>query len=232
MRQQPSFHPILGGLLLTLAACLLALPAFSAETRGVKRVEIKTQAGELVGLYEQSHALVIGVSDYTNGWPKLPGVRKDVKAVAAAIESHGFNVEVVEDAKDYDALDDAFTGFIRRHGRKAENRLLFYFAGHGHTVKNYGEEMGYIIPTTSPNPNRDLNGFLDSAMDMQQIEVYAKRIRSKHALFLFDSCFSGSLFALSQSFPHHHLQQTHKQCFASPQDPNTQHIHHTPTGQA
>jgi hypothetical protein len=38
--------------------------------------------------------------------------------------------------------------------------------------------MGYIVPTVSPNPNRDLDGFLDTAMDMQQIEVYAKRIRS------------------------------------------------------
>ena len=197
-------------LLLACAALLFGLPALVAETRGVKRVEIKTSAGETVGLYEESHALVIGVSDYTNGWPKLPGVRKDVKAVTAALESHGFNVEVVVDAKDYDALDDAFTGFIRRHGRKPENRLLFYFAGHGHTVKNYGEEMGYIIPTTSPNPNRDLNGFLDSAMDMQQVEVYAKRIRSKHALFLFDSCFSGSLFALSRAVPENISYKTAK----------------------
>ena len=38
--------------------------------------------------------------------------------------------------------------------------LIFYFAGHGHTVKNYGEEMGYIIPTSSPNPNRDLVGHI------------------------------------------------------------------------
>jgi formylglycine-generating enzyme required for sulfatase activity len=119
-------------------------------------------------------------------------------------------VEVVEDAKDYDALDDAFTGFIRRHGRKPENRLLFYFAGHGHTVKNYGEEMGYIIPTSSPNPNHDLDGFLDSAMDMRQIEVYAQRIRSKHALFLFDSCFSGSLFALSRAVPENISYKTTK----------------------
>ena len=78
------------------------------KREGVKRVEIKTTAGETVGLYEESHALVIGVSDYTNGWPKLPGVRKDVKAVTAALESHGFNVEVVEDAEDYMALDQAF----------------------------------------------------------------------------------------------------------------------------
>jgi hypothetical protein len=54
-------------LLLAFAFLLVPLSAFGAETRGVKRVEIKTQAGELVGLYEQSHALVIGVSDYTEG---------------------------------------------------------------------------------------------------------------------------------------------------------------------
>ena len=197
-------------LLLAFATLLFTLPIYAAETRGLKRVEIKTAAGEAIGLYEQSHALVIGVSDYTNEWPKLPGVRKDVKAVTAALESHGFNVEVVEDAEDYMALDRAFTGFIRRHGRKPENRLPFYFAGHGHTVKNYGEEMGYIIPTTSPNPNRDLNGFLDSAMDMRQIEVYAQRIRSKHALFLFDSCFSGSLFALSRAVPENITYKTAK----------------------
>ena len=52
--------------LLTLSVCLFALPLSAAE-RGVKRVESKTSSGETVGLYEQSHALVIGVSDYTNG---------------------------------------------------------------------------------------------------------------------------------------------------------------------
>ena len=58
-------------LLLAFAFLLFTLPAFGAETRGVKRVEIKTAAGEAIGLYEQSHALVIGVSDYTAGWPDL-----------------------------------------------------------------------------------------------------------------------------------------------------------------
>ena len=40
-------------------------------------------------------------------------------------------------------------------------------------------------------------------MDMQQMEVYARRIQAKHALFLFDSCFSGSLFSLSRAIPEH-----------------------------
>ena len=57
----------------TLAIFLLAFPISAAE-RGVKRVESKMQTGKTVGLYEESHTLVIGVSDYTDGWPKLPGV--------------------------------------------------------------------------------------------------------------------------------------------------------------
>ena len=197
-------------LLLFLFSLIFYLSTSLADTRGIRKVEIKTKAGETVGLYSESHALVIGVSNYTNGWPKLPGVIGDVSAVSDALETHGFNVQVIENPADYNALDDAFTSFISKYGRKPDNRLLFYFSGHGHTVKNYGEEMGYIIPTGSPNPNRDLNGFLDTAMDMQQIEVYAKRIRSKHALFIFDSCFSGSLFALSRAIPENISYKTAK----------------------
>ena len=62
---------------------LLALPLCTAQ-RGVKRVVIKTQAGETVGLYEENHALVIGVSDYTAGWPDLESVVRDVDAVPPA----------------------------------------------------------------------------------------------------------------------------------------------------
>lgn len=61
--------------------------------------------------------------------------------------------------------------------------------------------MGYIVPKDAPNPNIDKSGFLSKAIDMQMIEVYAKRIQSKHALFIFDSCFSGSIFALSRAVP-------------------------------
>ena len=58
--------------------------AFATE-RGIKRVEIKTKSGETVGLYEESHALVIGVSDYTAGWPDLESVPDDIKAVSQAL---------------------------------------------------------------------------------------------------------------------------------------------------
>jgi hypothetical protein len=43
---------------------------------------------------------------------------------------------------------------------------------------------------------------------MQQMEVYARRIQSKHALFLFDSCFSGAFFHLSRGIPEHISDKT------------------------
>lgn len=173
---------------------------FDAE-RGQTATEITNSEGEQILLYKNSYALVIGVSNYTNGWPSLPGVKKDVEEVKAVLEAQGFNV-VIHTDPDKGGLDRAFTEFISRYGQDPENRLLVYFAGHGHTVKTtYGEELGYIVPVDAPNPYHDLAGFQSKAMEMQQIEIYAKRIQSKHALFLFDACFSGSLFALSRAVP-------------------------------
>jgi hypothetical protein len=83
------------------------------------------------------------------------------------------------------------------------NRLLFYFAGHGYTlVPQYGgAKMGFIVPQNTPNPNIDKRGFLRQSISMQNIEVFARAIQSKHALFIFDSCFAGSIFASSRGIP-------------------------------
>ena len=53
---------------------LFTLP-LSATKRGVKRVEIKTQAGELVGLYEQSHTSLNIQIDL----PSIDGIKRAVE---------------------------------------------------------------------------------------------------------------------------------------------------------
>jgi len=177
------------------------------RARGLN-VDIKDQQGKQVVLYKESHALIIGVSNYTSGWPKLPGVQRDVEAVKAALEAHGFNVIVKMDLTK-NAFEQTFNEFINEYGHDSENRLLFYFAGHGHTdTLAYGGEMGYIVPADAPLPAEDERGFSAKAMDMQMIEVYARRIQSKHALFLFDSCFSGSIFAIARAAPEHITHKT------------------------
>ncbi len=151
-------------------------------------------------LYEESYALVIGASNYIsgNGWATLPGVKNDITTIREILEMQGFKVTVVENP-DSVTLKKSYEDFINNYGLNEENRLLFYFAGHGYTLKqSYKSDMGYIVPIDAPNPDNDKKGFLQKALNMQQIEVYAKNIQSKHALFIFDSCFSGSIFALSR----------------------------------
>ena len=170
-------------------------------SRAIRPVVLPNETGQQAQLYQNSHALLIGVSDYQNGWPDLPGVRKDMALVQEALEENGFEVMTIDDP-DSEELDKIFDQFISIYGRNPENRLLIYFAGHGHSqLQTYGTTMGYLVPTDAPDPQQDLNGFLDKALDLQMIDVYSKRIQSKHALFLFDSCFSGELFALSRAVP-------------------------------
>ena len=185
---------------LLFVLCTFNTKGYAAK-RGINVVKITDAKGKEVGLYQESYALVIGVIAYRSGWPRLPGVKKDVKAVSKALNDHGFEVETAINPT-RSKLYEAFSTFINRYGQNVENRLLFYFAGHGYTRKQaYGEDMGYIVPVDAPNPDRNLNGFIAKSMDMQQIEVFAKRIQSKHAMFIFDSCFSGSIFSLSRAAP-------------------------------
>ncbi len=180
---------------------LLVLISFTSSCLMSGEIDIKDKDGNKIKLYSESHALIIAVSDYNNGWPKLPGVKKDAAAVRQVLEQHDFHVVTVEDPNDVE-LDRAFRDFINEYGMDPDSRLIFYFAGHGHTIKtSYGEEMGYIVPRNAPNPNLNYLGFLANSMAMQQIEVYAKTIQSKHALFLFDACFSGSVFAITRAAP-------------------------------
>ena len=183
-----------------LFAVLLGTPQSAlAASRGIAITE--RASGNTVALYAESHALLIGVSDYTNGWPRLRGVGEDIRAVRKALEAQGFAVEVVMDP-DRDGMDRAFRGFIERHGLKPDNRLLFYFAGHGHSMKmGYGGTMGYLVGRDAPNPNVDKTGFRRAALSMQVIETYARNIESKHALFMFDACFAGSVFDATRAIP-------------------------------
>jgi hypothetical protein len=187
--------------LLAIAIVLFSCNVSAAAREEERGIRVGGTGAEEVRIYKESYALVIGVSDYRKDWPDLPGVKQDVQAVRGALEDHGFKVVSVADPTRRQ-LEDQFNGFISAHGQDPDNRLLFYFAGHGHTLKlAYGGEMGYIVPADAPSPERDRQGFLATAMDMQMIEVYARRVQAKHAFFLFDSCFSGSIFSLSRAIP-------------------------------
>jgi formylglycine-generating enzyme required for sulfatase activity len=190
---------------------LLLITSAHTANRTLKRVVVKDNSGKEISSFSGSHALIIGVSKYTNGWPSLPGVNKDVRLVREALEKKGFHVTTLLNP-DGSALEEGFEKFIEKYGSKEDNRLLIYFAGHGHTVKPkyQGEALGYIVPANAPDPHLDLRRFRRLAMSMQRIEEYSLNIDARHVIFLFDSCFSGSLFAMSRAIPQHINYKTGK----------------------
>jgi Caspase domain/Family of unknown function (DUF5715) len=161
-----------------------------------------------VVLYKNSYALVIGVGDYTNGWNKLPGALEDVKAVKTSLENQGFQVitSINPNSKD---LEDGVKQFLNNYGYDFNNRLLIYFAGHGHTQKLAdNREFAYIIPTDAPLPDKDLIAFQRKAISMETIVFLAKQISARHVMFILDSCFSGKLFmSRSNTAPPPYIQE-------------------------
>ena len=172
--------------------CLIAAAGLFAQApRGMKTV-VRTKTGQDILSYSKSYALVVGNGAYTNGWDPLEGTLKDVEEVAAALEKHGFNVTLRTDLKKTD-FETTFEAFIR-NGRDEESRLLFYYAGHGHTeTLRTGEKLGYLIMVDSPRPTT--SGKIDGSknVDMESLVTQAKRIDALHVLYMFDSCFSGSI---------------------------------------
>ncbi len=181
-----------------LSAPVLAQPATQRTLEPVVRLQVP--GGPAQTLYDASYALVIGASNYTNGWGALPGVPGDVKAVSALLARQGFQVSELLDPT-RDQLDRALRNFVAQRGLREGNRLLVYFAGHGHTLRAGTRRLGYIVPVDAPNPNRDPAGFREKAYSMESIEVHARQIEARHALFVFDSCFSGTIFRTRSGVP-------------------------------
>ena len=163
------------------------------QTRRGMKISVHTSAGEHIELYNASYALVIGNGNYTNGWDPLPGALQDVKEVAETLKTHDFNVTLKTDLTS-DEFNEAFLTFVLEDGADENNRLLFYYAGHGYTLPLANEqERGYLVMVDALDPDTDKLGFVRGSINMETLVGESKAIRARHVLFLFDSCFSGTI---------------------------------------
>jgi hypothetical protein len=176
-----------------IAICsMISNATIAAGSRGVE-VKVRTSeatnapVADVVQLYGASHALVIGIDKYTNGWSRLSKAVEDARVVAKELERQGFQVTLKTDLK-ADALRATLREFFAIKGADPEARLFLWYAGHGHTI---GGE-GFIIPADAPPDTSP--AFLVSALPMRDFGSLVRLARSKHVLSVFDSCFSGTIF--------------------------------------
>jgi len=192
MRKRTFFH-LFFGLLLSLSFSTASFPV----TRGI---QVTPREGQRLYLYRDYYALVVGVSDYQY-WPDLPNAVKDAAEVASHLEKIGFEVRLILDPN-FENLKKALSDLVYETGNEYDRALLFYFAGHGETLELAdGNKLGFIVPSDCPLKNSDPVGFDSKAVSMKDVEVLALKVKSKHLIMLFDSCFSGSLFNMVRAAP-------------------------------
>ncbi len=200
-----SLFTLLG--LFSVAVQFISVPEVAAQ--GDMKVTIHTEDGTELPLYKDSYALVIGNGAYPakNGWKSLPGAVNDVKEVTEVLERHGFTVALKINVTTAE-FNKAFSEFIYEFGKDADNRLLFYYVGHGYTTKSVtGEDLGYLVMIDTPHPANAAEFDLYS-VDMVKFVSDSKKIHAKHVLFMFDSHFSGTILNLqNQVTPFHITEQ-------------------------
>src|SRR5882672_7357572 len=167
----------------------------AAATRRLARVPAPVgPQGRVEELYSASYALLVGVSRYDDAaaWTSLDSIPTELIDLKSALVALGFNdVQVAMNLSGAE-LRRTVEDFIGRHGYEPGARLVFVFSGHGHTLD--GGNRGYFVPRDAPDPLKNETGFRRTALSMDQVATWARDVTSKHALFAFDSCFSGTVF--------------------------------------
>jgi hypothetical protein len=161
----------------------------SAQNRGEIELVVPNGVDEL----SQGYALVIGEINYNNGWDQLKSIEKEIEIVKGLLEEHKFIVKLLID-KNSDELQKEIRTFLINYGNEENARLLVFFAGHGASLPIWGSMTGYIVPIDAPHYNNNERGFLEKAILISQFELWTKDLRCRHILFIFDSCFSGTIF--------------------------------------
>ena len=184
-----------------VSLCLITADELSSQ-RGMKTINVRTKTGKEIQLYKNSYALVIGNGNYTNDWDPLNGALTDVEEVETLLKKHGFYVTLKKNLTKA-KFDRAFAEFVFKSGEDANNRLLFYYAGHGYTRKSAtDEDLGYLVMVDAPAPETDKVGFELESVSMESLVTQTDKILARHVLFVFDSCFSGTVLNVRDRLNH------------------------------
>ncbi len=163
-------------------------------------------AAEGSTIYDDSWALVVGINDY-DAVQDLNYAVEDALAIKnMLINQFGFKRSNVRYLIDKEATQSNIKRELSNLRKKAgeNDRVIFYFAGHGETEELGIDEgdIGFLLPSDA-----DADDLYYSAIDMEELKRISKMSKAKHMLFLVDACYGGlaavNTRALSTSSPNY-----------------------------
>ena len=149
-----------------------------------------TLAIETSEIYDNSWALVVGINKYENVRPLNYAV-DDASAIKnVLINNYGFprsNVNVLlNNEATQSNIKKQLNALVR--SAKSNDRVVFYFAGHGMTETSglEGTDMGFLLPVEADKENLYL-----TAIPMDELKRISNMSKAKHMMFLVDACYGG-----------------------------------------
>ena len=194
---QRSLSSLTNARLIALYTCLAIWLWFCGVARSQttpKDHDTQSSGKKTAKLYTKSYALVIGVNEPLGDWSPLKSAQQDAQIFADHLKQRDFDVTLLlgKEANKKEILKQLQTQLPQKV--TADDRFIFYFAGHGQTqTLGKGKKVGYIVP---------VDGNKEAEQDEWHTYVSMRELRSlltdyivsKHTLLVFDSCFSGLMF--------------------------------------
>ena len=145
--------------------------------------------------YGLSHALVIGINEYKHV-PRLGHAQNDAEAFARVLrERFEFTKDNLTMLTDGDATRSEILRVFMEYAQDSnvgdDDRIVVFFAGHGHTVRARRGETGFLVPVDG-----DLSDW-STLIRWDELTRNADLIPAKHMFFVMDACYSG--LALTRS---------------------------------
>jgi len=136
--------------------------------------------------FTKSLAILVAIDQYVGGVPELHTPVADAEKLAEVLRGHGFKTEVVKNTDaTFNKLKALLAGLLTRVGEN--DRVLFYFAGHGIALPSDDGPRGYILPQDADR-NSDKR-----YLSMVDLNKTLSALSCRHMLVILDCCFAGAL---------------------------------------
>lgn len=137
--------------------------------------------------FRQSIAVVVGIDAYQHGIPPLKTAANDARRVGEILAAqHGYEVTTLVDAEASRARLVALLKEDLPARVGPDDRVCFYFAGHGVAIDGDQGPNGYLLPADASR------GDEATFLNMPLVHDALLALKCRHMLVVLDSCFSGA----------------------------------------
>lgn len=138
--------------------------------------------------FNKSYAIVVGIDHYqvSRNWQSLQYARRDAEAITGLLKEQGFDevIPLYNEKATKSAILSTMQDNLARRLTK-DDRVVFFFAGHGYTDVVGGEDRGYLVPYDAKDSSQSL-------ISIDELRFQASYMNNaRHLLFVIDACYGG-----------------------------------------